>query len=1181
MKASIYRLLTGIGLFLSCLSLHAQNLQTPPDNIPGIRIRDGVSGDITLLKLSTLSVTVNIIGNLAVTSLDMTFYNGLSRPLEGNLTFPLAEGQTVSGFAMDFEGILRQGVVVEKNKGQKVFEAISRRRVDPALLQWTAGNNFRARVFPIPANGTKRLVISYEQELDYKDDALIYKIPLDYGMALDHFSINFKIEGASAKPYGDKGEWRDLKFLNSAQSWQAGISRNNYTPPAQYNLYIPAAISQNHVYVDKGRTENIPYFLINEYRPVESLAKSVPSTVSIYWDISSSAVKRDIEKDKEFLFAYLERKEIKKANLIFFSNEIDTVLHFDIGNCNTEALKLAVNNVVYDGGTQLGCLDFSAFPADEILLFTDAVSNFGKHEIKLTSTPVYCINSSLTAAHEYLNYIALKSGGLYLNLTLKTIPEALELINGQGLSFISATYDTNQIREFYPAHAVPCAGRMSFSGILSAPSASITLNYGYGGRITKTSVYTLYADSASDKGMLERVWVQKKITELQMDYQKRDEEITSVGKKYSVVTKNTSLIVLESLNDYLTYEIVPPPEMQDAYFKAMALKEQKVKAGEEEIVSHILMDYQNKVDWWNQEISKEIRDGSYLRQHTTTRDINEIAVAMDSSETIVEETRVFASESPVVMDAPMMQENVEGHVLREEQIPATDGLLSGIVIDANTKEPIPFANLFCQACGTGTTTDFDGKFNLRIPPGSVINVTYVGYKPIAFNAGNLGAVEVALESQLMELQTLEVTCYKLPLIDRDATTSYIRSSDLNSSRNVSGEFISTVPGVFSNEDSAFMYNIRGSRGGDNAVYVDGVRVRSDTHLPTASIESITVYTGGVPARYGDLTGGVIDITTRSFRSFDRYSYDNFLFSPSGKYEKGEKIIPPPWRDEFSKSKNIYFTYLRLKEKYADNPAFYRDVSDMLLDNGDRRLSIKVLSNLAELDIENHELMRVLARRLSQIGELDYAIDQFQDILKLRAEEPHSYRDLGLAYAEKGEFNKSIEMLNEVLMGDWDTRFPGINSIVLGEMNNIIALAGDKADTSLINPRLIRPLPCDIRIVLNWDCDNTDMDLWVTEPTGEKCFYGFQRTKAGGYLSNDFTRGYGPEEYLLKKAIKGNYKIQLNYYGNSRTDNKKSVTLQVQVFTKYGSPDQKKREFTLLLGDNSQVVDVGTLNFKGE
>jgi len=120
---------------------------------------------------------------------------------------------------------------------------------------------------------------------------------------------------------------------------------------------------------------------------------------------------------------------------------------------------------------------------------------------------------------------------------------------------------------------------------------------------------------------------------------------------------------------------------------------------------------------------------------------------------------------------------------------------------------------------------------------------------------------------------------------------------------------------------------------------------------------------------------------------------------------------------------------------------------------------------------------------------------------------------------------------------------------------------------------------DLRVVLNWDADNTDMDLWVTGPDQERCFYGNRYPKFGGYLSQDYTRGYGPEEFLMKDVKKGNYKIQVNYYGSGRQDLKKIVTVNVQVFTDYGTPKQKKKEYTLSLNNNRQLIDITDVVFQ--
>jgi uncharacterized protein YfaP (DUF2135 family) len=53
------------------------------------------------------------------------------------------------------------------------------------------------------------------------------------------------------------------------------------------------------------------------------------------------------------------------------------------------------------------------------------------------------------------------------------------------------------------------------------------------------------------------------------------------------------------------------------------------------------------------------------------------------------------------------------------------------------------------------------------------------------------------------------------------------------------------------------------------------------------------------------------------------------------------------------------------------------------------------------------------------------------------------------------------------------------------------------------------MPLDLRVVLSWDADNSDMDLWVTDPNGERAYYGNRLTYQGGRMSQDFTGGYGP------------------------------------------------------------------------
>jgi len=81
------------------------------------------------------------------------------------------------------------------------------------------------------------------------------------------------------------------------------------------------------------------------------------------------------------------------------------------------------------------------------------------------------------------------------------------------------------------------------------------------------------------------------------------------------------------------------------------------------------------------------------------------------------------------------------------------------------------------------------------------------------------------------------------------------------------------------------------------------------------------------------------------------------------------------------------------------------------------------------------------------------------------------------------------------------------------------------------------------------------------------------------MSNDFTRGYGPEEYCLKRAKAGKYVIQANYYGNTQQIIAGATTIQADLYTRYGTPQEEHKSITLRLKDAKDVVDVGVFEFE--
>jgi tetratricopeptide (TPR) repeat protein len=231
-----------------------------------------------------------------------------------------------------------------------------------------------------------------------------------------------------------------------------------------------------------------------------------------------------------------------------------------------------------------------------------------------------------------------------------------------------------------------------------------------------------------------------------------------------------------------------------------------------------------------------------------------------------------------------------------------------------------------------------------------------------------------------------------------------------------------------------------------------------------------------------------------------------------------------------------------------------------------------------MQLKDAALLRVFAQKLLQLKAEKLAIDVFKAVIDLRPEEPQSYRDYGLALAQMGKYNQAVQQLYKVVKQNYDGRFEGIHLIALNEINHLIAKHPKEIDTKGIPEYFLVQLPMDIRIVLNWDADNTDVDLWVTEPNQEKCMYSYKLTSNGGRISNDFTQGYGPEEYLIRKAPKGTYLIQAHYYGNHRPTLSGKAILTVQLFENYGTPYEVKREITRRLSVVDEELDLATFEF---
>ena len=956
------------------------SIPKPPSHPPELLIQDE-KGTAIPLRVKEVSVNVNIIANIAVTTMEITFQNDLPRILEGELTFPLGAGQFVTRFAMDINGKLREGVVVEKEKGRVIFEETVRKNIDPGLLELSKGNSFKTRVYPIPAKGTKKVLIAYQQEISGDGDGdSRYILPLDFKDTLSKFSLSTEVY-SNVKPNTDESSIKGTFTGDNHGSFGLRIQRSNYKANQAFECTIPHSDSKTSAYIETFDREQ--YFTISTTPPPFTTLKTLPKRIGLLWDASSSSQGRDKERELLLLDSYLKKIGSCSIQLVSFRNDVDKPEQFSVSGGNWNSLKERLQDIPSDGGTQLGAINLKNYQCDEFLLFSDGISNFGKSEIITSSTPVIAINSAQNAEHSYLQYISRQTGGEYIDLTTLNDAQAATRIQEKTYSFLSASFDRNLVSEVYPSISTPVNGDVMISGKLSGNKADIILNFGIGTTIKHTEKITLNASTqTSNRNMLPRLWAQKKIAELDMRYKTNKDAITELGKQFSIVTRNTSLLVLDRIEDYVQHQIIPHEDSLKALYNSqIAAQSKRISLDETSHTDYVLGLFKQRLDWWNK-----------------TFELKKIKVKEEGSQ--------------------------EGE-MSDALNPAPQGRMGNR--DAN-----------------GSGSDM-----VRSARPSVQGV-------VALNAN---------------------------------MSSNSESSHFTSSQSVASPLSATI--TLKKWDA-------------NTPYIKELQDES--------------------------------------------------------------------------SGNEYAHYLELKKEYGTNPGFYMDCADFFSEKNNKQLALRILSNIAEMELENHQLLRVLAHRLEQLGYTSLAIDVFREVLEMRGEEPQSYRDLGLALAQNKQYQEAADTLYRVITKKWDGRFPEVELIALNEWNNVLSESKNTVNLSKYDKRFVTAMPVDVRVVLNWDADNCDMDLWVFDPNNEKCFYSHPTTELGGLLSKDMTGGYGPEEFILKKALAGKYKIQVQYYGSRQQKIAGATTIQLELYTRYMTGKVDKKTITLRLKDPKEIIDVGEFSF---
>jgi hypothetical protein len=279
--------------------------------------------------------------------------------------------------------------------------------------------------------------------------------------------------------------------------------------------------------------------------------------------------------------------------------------------------------------------------------------------------------------------------------------------------------------------------------------------------------------------------------------------------------------------------------------------------------------------------------------------------------------------------------------------------------------------------------------------------------------------------------------------------------------------------------------------------------------------------------------------------------------------------------------------LAAEEKvHGELPAFYLDVAEWFHRRGDSGRATEMLLSALELPATNAETVSIVADRLLRYGQCDRAIWLYEQLIKLAPDRPQPVRSLALALTERAkrtpatatrDLQRAVTLLNRVVVTPWDEAYEGIDLIALMEANALIPRLKQLGVTkTILDERLVAPLDVDLRVTIEWNTPATDVDLWVTEPSGERSMYSNPNTVIGGHLSNDMTAGFGPEEYLLRRAPDGRFAVEADVYAADALDPNGATTLTARLTHNFGRPNEHTEVLDIELHPESEgAVPLGT------
>lgn len=254
--------------------------------------------------------------------------------------------------------------------------------------------------------------------------------------------------------------------------------------------------------------------------------------------------------------------------------------------------------------------------------------------------------------------------------------------------------------------------------------------------------------------------------------------------------------------------------------------------------------------------------------------------------------------------------------------------------------------------------------------------------------------------------------------------------------------------------------------------------------------------------------------------------------------------------------------------------FYLNVIEFLRERKEIEKGLRVATELAESMPSNAEILRRAALACRRLGAVPLSRELFVRVGELDPESAVALSDLARTEEILGHHEEALKLYWRAVQKADSRHTSGRALVALEDMNALISREKLNAEEFGIDPRLVRHVPVELRVVLRWDAETSHFDLRVRKPIRRVALRGTCPNDDGvEWWSENLSLGSGPESWSASGLLPGEYEIGARFSGDRNRDGKSTATVEVEVIRHFGEANETRETHALRVEEKTDPVIV--------